>query len=108
MLNVFCNFRRSFLKSASFSAEQNKHKEVCMVRPTGPDAVRHAQLMATTEWSTWNFVEGSVSLDKTSQNIPSTGQTVCHSTHHTGRNTNGKDCNHFVPGAAQHDLLGLE
>ena len=57
---------------------------------------------------TWNLVQGTIGLDEACHNVSPTGQAVHHATHHTGWNANGKDCNHLVPGAAKHDLLGLE
>ena len=58
--------------------------------------------------TTWNLVQSTVGLDEASHNIPAAGQAVGNPTKHTCRNPDGKDRNHLVPGAAQHDLLCLE
>lgn len=57
---------------------------------------------------TWNLVQGTVGLNKASQNVSAAGQAVGNPTKDTCRNADGKDRYHLVPGAAQHDLLRLE
>ena len=57
---------------------------------------------------TGDLVKGAIGLDESCEQVPPTGQAVEDSAHHTGRDADGEDGNHLVPGAAQHDLLGFE
>lgn len=58
--------------------------------------------------STWNLVQSTICLDEPREDVSAAGQAIGNPTKDTGRNANGKDCYHLVPGATQHDLLCLE